>query len=484
MYSYTQERPIEGDFHDYNGEEFSTSPANIRPDPFSRSPKLRNASLRVETEDLQPPPLPPTPPPHLEINSPTPRGHSHSSSLSKTQTPPIHRSRTEPRQYRPLSTGYPNDAPAPPTPPKIPLPVSVSRSQSHSIGVKPVPRPPMRPAKEALLQLDESPLTPVTESNAFPLSSKTFQRCSEPWSLSALRTWIQDVFGPNVSMETVTLALQGLFTHHVSTLSNQMAEKLASQVGTTWLREGVLFEPTIANTALWNPLSTLEFSLTPVQIEGVLPTLTGKGCYSTRCAITPPGVGRCYSHLCSRTLIKKSALPTEPNLPTPTGPTSDWVSFWNIDTEFTRSMEKREIKRQNVIFEFIQAEEEYVSDLTTMLNAQKQLITASNTQTPIIPSNRLDSFLRTVFGNVKPILDWQSKKLLIPLRERQAQQGPVVRGVGDVVLEWVRGCSSIYADYAGGYPSADLLVREETTTNPFFAQWLEVFYFFEVGLMV
>jgi len=71
-------------------------------------------------------------------------------------------------------------------------------------------------------------------------------------------------------------------------------------------------------------------------------------------------------------------------------------------------------------------------------------------------------------------LDWQSKKLLVPLRERQATQGPVVRGVGDIVLEWVRGCSQIYADYAGGYPLADNLVREETAMNPLFASWLEV----------
>jgi RhoGEF domain len=330
--------------------------------------------------------------------------------------------------------------------------------------------------------MEESPLTPVTESTAFPLSSKTFARCKEIWSLSSLRNWIQDVFGPNVTMETVSLALQGLFTHYVSTLSIQTADKLATQVGTTWLREGVLFEPTVANTALWNPLSTLEFSLTPVELEGVLPKLTGKGCYSPRCSTTPPGVGRCYSHHCSRTLVKKSQVSTA--LPTPTGPASDWISFWNIDAEFTRSMEKREIKRQNVIFEFIQTEEEYVSDLNTMLNAQKQLISASSTQTPIIPPSRLDSFLKTVFGQVKPILDWQTKKLLIPLRERQAQQGPVVRGVGDIVLEWVRGCSNIYADYSGGYPSANQLVREESATNPFFVQWLDVFFFFKRGLMI
>ena len=277
-------------------------------------------------------------------------------------------------------------------------------------------------------------------------------------------------------METISLALQGLFTHHVSTLSIQMADKLAAQVGTTWLREGVLFEPTVANTALWNPLSTLEMGFTPIVLEGVLPTLTGNGCYSTRCATTPPGVGRCYSHLCSRTLVKKRSM-APAALPSPTtGKATDWTSFWNLDAEFLRTLEKREIKRQNVIFEFIQAEEEYVTDLNTMLSFQRQLISGSSsgTPTPIIPNPRLDTITRTVFGNVKPILDWQTKKLMTPLRERQALQGPVVIGLGDIVLEWVRGCSLIYADYAGAYPQADILVREETSSNVLFASWLEV----------
>jgi len=281
-----------------------------------------------------------------------------------------------------------------------------------------------------------------------------------------------------VSMETISLALQGLFTHHVSTLSNHQADKLAAQVGTTWIREGVLFEPTIANTAHWNPLSTLELSFTRVTVEAVLPTLTGNGCYSPRCASIPPGVGRCYSHHCSRTLVVKSNLPPAPALPTPTtsgGKASDWISFWNLDAEFLRTVESREVKRQQVIFEFIQGDEEYVQDLNTMLNVfQKQLLASANTQNPIIAPPRIDGFIKTVFGCVQPILEWQTKALLIPLRERQAHQGPLVRGVGDIVLNWVRGCRNIYADYAGSYILADVLVREEQASNQAFAQWLEV----------
>ncbi len=118
-----------------------------------------------------------------------------------------------------------------------------------------------------------------------------------------------------------------------------------------------------------------------------------------------------------------------------------------------------------------------------MINFHKQLISGSSsgTPTPIIPMPRLDAFTRTVFGNVKPILDWQTKKLMTPLRERQVLQGPVVIGVGDIVLEWVRGCSESYADYAGAYPQADILVREETSSNVLFASWLEVRSSFDRG---
>ena len=498
MYSYSQDRPIENDFPDYTGDaygdDYDSPPVGLRSNSSGRSGTILSvkqnpsygATLRVETDDLKAPPLPPPPPPpppHVQLSFPShPRGHAQSASFSGS--PPIYRSRTEPGHSRSLS----NDLFAPPPPPKVPLTdghsrqpsVGVLRTQSHSAGIKPIPRNPLHPMKSAQDSLhipEESPLTPVTDSKTFPLSSKTFKLCKEPWSLSALRVWIQEIFGSSVSMETISLALQGLFTHHVSTLSVHHADKLAAQVGTTWVHEGILFEPTIANTALWNPLSTLELGFTPLTLEGVLPTLTGKGCYSRTCATTPPGVGRCYSHLCSRTLVKRPSLPLSPTLPTSPGRTTDWTAFWHIDSEFLRTMEKREIKRQNIIFEFIQAEEEYISDLTTMLNFQKQLIAGSSSTggtNPIISPARLDEFTKTVFGNVKPILDWQMKKLMTPLRERQALQGPVVRGVGDIVLEWVRGCGLIYEDYAGGYPSADILVREETISNPLFASWLEV----------
>jgi hypothetical protein len=174
--------------------------------------------------------------------------------------------------------------------------------------------------------------------------------------------------------------------------------------------------------------------------------------------------------------VKKSRLPP-PTLPTSSGKATDWKSFWNLDDEFLKTCQKNEIKRQNVIFEFVQSEEEYVTDLNTMINLfQKQIIASASSQIPIIPPRKLDKFVKVVFGNVRPILDWQVKKLLTPLRERQAQQGPVVKGLGDIILEWVRGCRLIYADYAGGYPFADNIVREETTTNPAFASWLEVYH--------
>jgi hypothetical protein len=277
-------------------------------------------------------------------------------------------------------------------------------------------------------------------------------------------------------METISLALEGLFTHHVSTLSTVAAGKLASQVGETWLREGVLFEPTIANTAEWNPLSTLEMEfMIGVSVSGVLPTLTGRGCYSTICPTAAPGLGRCYSPRCSRTLTKRSQ--TLPTLPT-TSKASDWASFWSPDPEVLRTLDKREIKRQNVIFELIQGEEEYVADLGTLLNLfQKQIITSSTGQVPIIPKRRLDAVIKTVFGQVKPLLECQSKLLLMPLRERQAHQGPVVKGIGDIILEWARGCRLAYVDYAGAYPYADATVREEKVTNALFASWLEVLFF-------
>lgn len=179
----------------------------------------------------------------------------------------------------------------------------------------------------------------------------------------------------------------------------------------------------------------------------------------------------------ARTALAKTDIHNQPRIQSlDGGRIGNWTSFWpQIDSEFLRTIGKREEKRQQVIFEFIQDEEEYAQNLNIILNLfRDQLVASANTATPIINPDRLDLFVKTVFGCVPPILEWQTKALLMPLRERLVDQGPLIRGVGDIVQNWVQGCREIYADYAGNFILADLLVREEQAANPVFAQWLEV----------
>ena len=161
----------------------------------------------------------------------------------------------------------------------------------------------------------------------------------------------------------------------------------------------------------------------------------------------------------------------------PDGLFPDWAAFWNLDKTFLETLDKLEVKRQCEIHEFIQQEAQYVEDLNTIFDVFKtQLVEASSTSSPIISSDIEEAFLRDVFGNIKPILYWHTDTLLIPLRERQAHQGPIIRTWGDIVIVWVRGCRSIYTDYVAGYPISDSLVREQISTNSSFSSWLETVY--------
>jgi len=136
-----------------------------------------------------------------------------------------------------------------------------------------------------------------------------------------------------------------------------------------------------------------------------------------------------------------------------------------------------------MIFELIQTEEEYISDLNTLLNACNQLVASShlNIISPVIRPVTLDDFSDRIFGSIKPILDWETTRLLIPLREKQAQQGPWITNIGDIVLTWTQGCSTIYCHWAGEYLPASSLLSEEAASNIRFERWLDVHIFFLHG---
>ncbi|OLL24809.1 Rho1 guanine nucleotide exchange factor 3 [Neolecta irregularis DAH-3] len=320
---------------------------------------------------------------------------------------------------------------------------SVVRSQSHNIIAqhRRTPSEPIPPTGLTPLL----PSLPPTFNNK--LSAKDFERCEEPWALSSLAIWVSELNNPLMGKESIH-GLTQLFQHYVPTLSTVIAENLAKHVLSNLMSQG----------AFEQDGDHVQYTGWPV--TGVLPTLSGRGCYSPRCLDGLNG-SRCYAPRCSRTLYKITMQPTVAN-------SKDWMSYWSLTDDQLEDLSKEEITRQNVIHEIIFTEDEYVYDLDLLLSLYRE----SLTQHVIFDRGRLDYFRQMLFGRLEPILKY-NHALLNSLRQRQSEQKWLITELGDSFLEWIRRARKNYISYNANFPNADALVREEKAKNPSFRLWLD-----------
>lgn len=154
-------------------------------------------------------------------------------------------------------------------------------------------------------------------------------------------------------------------------------------------------------------------------------------CYSSSC----PGDSRCYASRC----------------PYRTAP----AAFLQAKVPETTQVEEGQVNRQTIIGQAIQSEIQYEADLTAM----ETLFISKLHQ--VIPSDRLDSFIYSVFLNAMELRD-TSRRLIDHLTMRQEPQ------VGDIFLEAASEFRWMYPDYTGNVPAAELLLKTELEENPQF----------------
>ncbi|GJC97501.1 CNH domain-containing protein [Colletotrichum higginsianum] len=104
------------------------------------------------------------------------------------------------------------------------------------------------------------------------LTSGDLRRCSEPWALSGIASWIREMADgePDLKQKTVEEALLKLFTAKVPTINVADAELLSGLVSQLMLDAGVLV-PEEEWVKFGNGT-----------VSGVLPQLTGSGCYAPK----------------------------------------------------------------------------------------------------------------------------------------------------------------------------------------------------------
>jgi RHO1 GDP-GTP exchange protein 1/2 len=96
-----------------------------------------------------------------------------------------------------------------------------------------------------------------------------------------------------------------------------------------------------------------------------------------------------------------------------------------------------------------------------------------DTDPPIIPRERLDSFIHDVFHNFGELYD-HHRRLLEHIHEIQREEHPFIRSVTAVTYDAVLNFRDAYLEYIPNYPIAEYRIGDEMANNPQFKAFVEV----------
>lgn len=313
----------------------------------------------------------------------------------------------------------------------------------------------MTPGPTEGVAIDLPTLPAGKRFNPAKLSSNDFKKCTEPWALSSIITWLKTMTDGENDLKEGPLreGLIALFTHKVPTLNIADAETLASRVVAEMYKAG-----TLVHEEEW-----LKFS--SETMTGVIFQLTNAGCYAPKLHsyITP---GRCYSHHCQRT-IKKLDLAS----PSVSKQIGDWATFYKLTKESIEGADKKEIERQNILHEIVQGEDAYMQRLDVLRTLYRDRLIQA--QPPVVPPKKLNKFIKDVFSKVDAVKKANEEHLLPQMKYRQQEQGPWVVGFSDIFREWIRKAKQAYIEYSSAFPYANFLVRQEADKNMLFRTFLD-----------
>ena len=213
-------------------------------------------------------------------------------------------------------------------------------------------------------------------------------------------------------------------------------------------------------------------------VDGVFTLLTE--CYSPTCTRD----SLCYSIACPRRLEQQARLNLNPqpvlrtsgskgSLHIDDDEDNDNQKLWinMVPKEVSDSIDDQEKKRQEIIFEIMYTERDFVKDLEYLRDFwMRPLRAAGTTNHSPIPEHRREKFIRTVFGNCLEVLKVNGA-LCEALNARQ-KESQVVKTVGDLFLQHVPrfdpfikyGANQLYGKYE---------FEKEKASNPGFAKFVE-----------
>ncbi|EON65706.1 hypothetical protein W97_04945 [Coniosporium apollinis CBS 100218] len=313
----------------------------------------------------------------------------------------------------------------------------------------------LTPPNASAVALDLPALPAGKRFNPHKLTPNDFKRCTEPWALSSVISWLKSMTEgeQDLKQQAIVDGLVALFTHKVPTMNVADAETLSARVVNDMFKAG-----TLVHEEEWLKFST-------ATMTGVIYQLTGSGCYSPRLH-DYHYPGRCYAHHCQRTL-KKIDLQAQSSA----RQSGTWAEFYKLKKEDIEGIDGREVERQNVLHEIVTTEENYMSSIDVLRVLYRDALIKS--QPPVIGPTKLKKFISAVFGKVDVVKKANEEHLLPQLKYRQQEQGPWIIGFSDIFREWIRKAKSAYIEYAAAFPYATLQIRQEAERNMLFRSFLE-----------
>eukprot|EP00158_Paraphelidium_tribonemae_P007970 Partr_v1_DN28418_c0_g1_i1_m42093 putative guanine nucleotide exchange factor len=210
--------------------------------------------------------------------------------------------------------------------------------------------------------------------------------------------------------------------------------------------------------------------------NGVVTQLTG--CYSPSCNSSTSSTAACYSSSCPNAAASKfkstksMAETARARIQSPTK--SDAEELWasSVPKEIIESVSEAVRRRQEIIYEIIKTEQEYVTDLKTLKLVYLDPLVRSD----IVSKDTRSQFVTQVFGNLIDVITVNSELLHLLIHRQKSQH--VVSGLGDLFREWLNSSThsvdSIYSAYGENQPLSKHLVDFELRTNPLFDTFLQV----------
>ncbi|KAI5299821.1 Structural maintenance of chromosomes protein 2, partial [Ascosphaera pollenicola] len=211
------------------------------------------------------------------------------------------------------------------------------------------------------------------------------------------------------------------------------------------------------------------------EVNGVFTLLSE--CYSPTCTRDK----LCYSIACPRRLEQQARLnlKLQPGLKPSASKGSlrdhddDSQKLWinMVPKEVAEQVSDKEKKRQEIIFEIMYTERDFVKDLEYLRDFWMRPLKNGTPSNPSpIPEHRRERFVRVVFGNIMEILATNSR-LSEALNARQ-KESHVVQAIGDIFLQWVPKFEP-FIKYGSNQLYGKNEFEKEKRYNPHFAKFVD-----------